>query len=167
VESGIHAGALIFALVLAAYSIGYSIGSPLLGYAKTALRYAGRIWALMYGGAIGPVIILMGIFPISEVAISLTFIMGLAIGFSGNVWLTSAQNIVPVSMRGRYFAIDGLLSFLGGPPAVAVGGVMVILLGVIHTFELSGIILLILAVVFSSFKSLWNLDGTKSPETSV
>ena len=100
----------------------------------------------------------------SFLAILLLFIVGLGIGFAGNVWLTSAQNIVPEKMRGRYFAVDGLLSFLGGPPAVAAGGVLVLLFGVIPVFKLSGFIILLFVLCFSLFRSLWKLDGTRVSE---
>ena len=155
---------LIYGAILAAYSIGYAIGSPLVTRSKWALRYAGKVWILVYGGSIGTSLLIMGIIPNSFLAILLLFIVGLGIGFAGNVWLTSAQNIVPEKMRGRYFAIDGLLSFIGGPPAVAAGGVLVLVFGIIPVFELSGLIILLFVFCFSLFRSLWKLDGTRMSE---
>ena len=85
--------------------------------------------------------------------------IGLALGFGNNVWLTSAQNLVPTTMRGRYFAIDGLLSFVGGPPSIAVGGILITIIGVSRVFELSGVLLLVSVLLFALMKSLWMLDG--------
>lgn len=165
VVNAVHSGSFVYGAILAAYAIGYSIGSPIVGRTKWALKYPGRIWELLYGAVIGTAIILMGVFPISYLAILFSSAMGLAVGFAGNVWLTASQNIVPERFRGRYFAIDGLISFIGGPPAVAAGGVLVLSLGIIHTFEISGIIMLISALGFSLIKSLWNLDGTGVKDT--
>jgi DHA3 family macrolide efflux protein-like MFS transporter len=164
VKAGIGASPFIYGTILAAYSVGYSIGSPLVPRSNLALKNAGKVWILIYGGSIGTVLLIMGILPDSLLGILLFLVMGLGTGFAGNVWLTSAQNIVPEKMRGRYFAVDGLLSFIGGPPAVAAGGVLVLLFGIIPVFELSGVIILLFVVCFSLFRSLWELDGTRIQE---
>jgi len=164
VVSGMRSGALIFGAILAAYAVGYAIGSPLVGRTEWALKHAGRAWVIIYGAVKGVLLLLMGILPNPYLAIILCFVLGLSTGFAGNVWLTSAQNIVPVKLRGRYFAVDGLFSFIGGPPAVAVGGVLVLLIGIIPVYELSGIIMLIAALGFTLSKSLWRLDGTRVAE---
>ncbi|MGC8505289.1 MAG: MFS transporter [Thermoplasmata archaeon] len=164
VKIGLTEGPFIYGAILAAYSIGYAIGSPLVARSKWALRYAGKVWILVYGGSIGTSLLIMGIIPNSFLAILLLFIVGLGIGFAGNVWITSAQNMVPEKMRGRYFAVDGLLSFIGGPPAVAVGGVLVLLFGIIPVFELSGSMILLFVLCFSLSRSLWKLDGTRMSE---
>jgi len=164
VKVGIGAGPFIFGTILAAYSIGYSIGSPLVSRFNLALKNAGKVWVLIYGGSTGTALLILGIFPDSLLGILLFLAIGLGTGFAGNVWLTSAQNIVPEKMRGRYFAVDGFLSFLGGPPAVAAGGVLVLVFGIILVFELSGVIVLVFVVCFSLFRSLWELDGTKMQE---
>ena len=160
VKTGLSAGPLVYGAILASYSIGYAIGSPLVAHSKWALTYAGKVWILVYGGSIGISLLIMGMTPDSFLAILLFFIVGLGIGFAGNVWITSAQNIVPEEMRGRYFAFDGLLSFIGGPRAVAAGGVLVLVFGVITVFKLSGLIILLFVLCFSLFRSLWKLDGT-------
>ena len=107
----------------------------------------------------GSLLVLLGLFPSTVIALGATLGIGLALGFGNTVWLTSAQNLVPTAMRGRYFAIDGLLSFVGGPPAIAVGGILIILIGITHVFELSGALMLVFALVFALMKSLWMLDG--------
>ena len=164
VKTGLGAGPFIYGAILAGYSIGFAIGSPLVSRSKRALKYAGKVWVLIYGGSIGASLLIMGIFLNSFLAVLLLLIVGLGTGFAGNVWLTSAQNIVPEKMRGRYFAVDGLLSFIGGPPAVAVGGVLVLVFGIVPVFELSGLIILLFVLIFSLFGSLWKLDGTGMPE---
>ena len=47
---------------------------------------------------------------------------------------------------------------MADPPAIAVGAVLLQAVGVSWTFELAGISMLILALVFGLMKSLWTLD---------
>ncbi|MDG7000641.1 MAG: MFS transporter [Nitrososphaerota archaeon] len=163
VSSGLHAGSLVYGEILASFAIGYAIGSTLVGRARWSLIYAGRVWTLVYGAGVGASLLLMSLFLYSILGILFYFIAGTCAGFAGNVWLTSAQNIVPAEMRGRYFAIDGLISFIGGPPAIAAGGVLVLTIHIIPLYELSGIIMVLSGVGFSLIKSLWMLNGT-SPQ---
>jgi len=62
-------------------------------------------------------------------------------------------------MRGRYFAIDGLISFMGGPPSVAVGGILITFIGISRVFLICGVFLLTSSVAFWFMKSLRNFDG--------
>lgn len=167
VKTGLGTGSIVYGAVLAANVVGYSIGVLLVGRTRWALRMAGKVWVLIYGAGIGAALLLMGLFPNSYLAAVFYFAAGLALGFGGNVWLTSAQNIVPVGLRGRYFAVDGLISFIGGPPAIAAGGVAVLLYGVIHVYLLAGIIMLIFAALFSAARSLWKLDGTAASDPTT
>jgi MFS family permease len=159
IASAIHSSSFVYGLVLAVYAAGYVFGSLIAGYLHV-LRHSGKIWVIVYGLCGGIFLLLLGIFPSILTAIFFNIAIGIAVGFSGNVWLTSAQNIVPSEMRGRYFAIDGVFSFLGGPPAIAVGAVVVSIVGITKTFELAGIFMVLSALVFLPMGSLWNLDGS-------
>ena len=64
-------------------------------------------------------------------------------------------------MRGGYFSLEGLLVVLSGPPAVAVGGILVLTLGVIQTFEFSGVLMSLFALGFTFVGSLRKLDRTE------
>ena len=162
VSVALKAGAFTFGAVLAAYVIGRAAGSLLVG--KTgALAHAGKVWILLYAGATGAFILVQGLFPSAAVAVASNLVMGVGTGFAGNVWLTSAQHLVPSPMRGRYFAVDGLLSFVGGPPAVVVGGLLVASVGVLPVYVGVGVLLLASGVVFAAMKDLWALDGRPVP----
>ncbi len=158
-------GAILFGVVLAAFVVGNATGSLLVG--KTgAIRHAGKVWVLCYGGGVGMLTLLMGAFPATPVAMAAIVAVGFAISFSGNVWLSSAQGLVPTAMRGRYFAVDGLLSFIGGPPSIATGGILIATFGVARMYEVVGVLMVISAAVFALMKNLWALDGrvkTESP----
>ena len=158
VDFALHGGAVLFGVVLAAYVIGSSMGSLLVGRTG-ALDHAGKVWVLLYGAGVGLFTLILGVFPSAPVAVVVSAAIGFAIGFSGNVWLSSSQALVPTAMRGRYFAIDGLLSFVGGPPSIAVGGILITTVGVTAVFEGVGALMLASAAVFALMRSLWALSG--------
>lgn len=157
VAEGIDASSLIFGAILASFAAGDVIGS-LLGGRLNLLRHSGKINVVLYGGVPGICILAMGIIPGAYTAISFIFIAGLSFGISVNLWLTTAHNIVPPNMRGRYFALDGVLSSLS-PIAIAAGAIAIEFLGILNDFILAGILILVFTLVFALMKSLWNLDG--------
>ena len=106
----------------------------------------------------------MGLFPSVYVALPLGFIIGLGIGISVNLWLTSAHNLVPDDMRGRYYALDGVLTSFN-PASIAAGAFLIAASGVLWDFIFSGVMMLVFTLVFGLMKSFWNLDGRASPET--
>jgi MFS family permease len=166
VTNALKAGALLYGGILAAFAAGGASGSLLSGRLPNSIAYAGKINILLWGALGGGLLIVLGLFPSGFIALVGTFVIGLGLGFGNNVWLTSSQNLVPTEMRGRYFAIDGLLSFIGGPPSIAVGGILITFFGISQVFVLSGAILLVFALIFALIKSLWILDG-RSDESKV
>ena len=164
VRETLHASAFYYAAIFAAFLTGMAGGSLLAGRLPRTLAYAGKANILAWGFAGGAFLALMGAVPVLPVALLAAGGMGAGIGFGVNVWLTTAQNIVPAEMRGRYFAIDGLLSFIGGPPSIAVGGVLIALMGITHVLLLSGGLVLGFSAAFVFVASLRNLDGrAKAP----
>ena len=160
VVEGLHAGSLVFGILLGTYSSGYVLGSFLTGRTR-GLRYAGRAWVVGYGGVGGACLVLMSSLPNLLVTLVATTVIGLAVGFSGTAWLTASQNLVPSDLRGRYFAIDGVLSFVSGPPAIAVGALLVSVLGSVETYFVAGGAMLVSALGFALLNPLWNLDGRR------
>jgi MFS family permease len=159
VTNVLNAGALLYGGILAAFAAGAAAGSLIAGRIASTITYAGKIIILFWGAAGGSLLALLGLFPSATVALSAVLGIGFVVGVGNNVWLTSAQNLVPTEMRGRYFAIDGLLSFVGGPPSIAVGGILITLIGISQVFELSAGLLLVFTLIFALIKSLWTLDG--------
>jgi MFS family permease len=159
VTSLLNAGAFLYGAILAIFAAGTAGGSLLAGKIPKAVAYAGKVNILLIGGVAGSILILLGFVPNTLIALIGVLGVGLGVGFANTVWLNAAQNIVPPSMRGRFFAIDGLLSFVGGPPAIAVGGILITLVGIAEVFEIAGAFLLASSLVFAFVKSLWSLDG--------
>jgi MFS family permease len=159
VTNTLKAGPLLYGIILAVFVAGGAAGSLLAGRFPITLAYAGKVSIVSWGALGGGLLLVLGLFPFADVAVGAALGIGLGLGFGNNIWLTSAQNLVPYEMRGRYFAIDGLLSFIGGPPSIAVGGILITLIGMAPVFVLSGVLLIVGAMVFALMKSLWNLDG--------
>lgn len=163
--TGIHANSLTYGFLLAAYAAGDVTGS-IVGGRLDLLKHSGKVNLLAFGGVPGACVLLMGLFPEAVAAVILAFIIGVSIGVMLNVWLTSAQNIVPKQMRGRYFALDGVLSSIG-PVAIAIGALVISVVGITSAYVISGIMLLLFTLAFSMMKSLWSLDGRSRDEISV
>lgn len=163
VARGLFADSLIYGLLLAVFAAGDVAGSLIPGRVDL-LRHTGKINIVIFGGVDGLCILLMGFFPSVYVALPLGFIIGLGIGISVNLWLTSAHNLVPDDMRGRYYALDGVLTSFN-PASIAAGAFLIAASGVLWDFIFSGVMMLVFTLVFGLMKSFWNLDGRASPET--
>lgn len=159
VYSGLKSSSLIFGGLLGAFSFGDVCGSIFSGK-YNLLRHTGKINVVLYGGVPGACILLTGILRLPIPSLFLFFIWGFAIGIAINLWLTSAHNLVPAEMRGRYFALDGLLASIS-PVSIAVGAILISRLGIIQTFLIAGVMLLVFSFVFAFSRSLWHLDGSK------
>lgn len=157
VAEGIRASSLVYGIILSSYAAGDVIGSLAAGRINM-LKHSGKINVVLFGGIPGLCILVMGLFPIAWIALLFTFIVGLSFGIMVNVWLTSAHNIVPPRMRGRYFAIDGVLSSIS-PVAISAGAAAIALFGILGDFIIAGSMMLVFTIVFASMKSLWTLDG--------
>jgi MFS family permease len=158
VAAGMHAGSLVYGIVVAMLAAGYVLGSLVSSFLRL-LAQAGKFWILIYGMGTGLTLIIMGLYPDVLTAIICALTIGTCSGVCGNIWITSAQNIVPSEMRGRYFAVDGLFSSIGGPPAIAAGSIVISTLGVGPTFAIAGVLMFAFATLFLSMRSLWHLDG--------
>lgn len=157
VALGLHGTPLVFGLILASMAAGDVIGSLFAGKVNL-VRHSGKINVVLYGGVPGACILLMGLFPVTVLAIILMFVAQFCLGVSINAWLTTAHNVVPQQMLGRYFALDGVLSSIS-PISIAVGALIISVMGIDGNYILSGVLLLIFTAVFAGMKSLWNLDG--------
>ena len=152
--------AFYYGALIAVFVAGGAVGALLAGRFPGTLKHSGKIFVISWGFLGGSLLLLVGFVPTLPVALVGLLGVGFGIGFGVNVWLTTAQNIVPTAMRGRYFAIDGLLSFVGGPPSIAVGGILVVSIGITKSFILSGAAIVAFSVAFVFVRSLWTLDGS-------
>lgn len=160
VYSGLRSSSLIFGGLLGAFSFGDVSGSIFSSRTKL-LKYTGKINVILFGGVPGLCILLAGIFHSPLVSLFLFFLWGFCIGTAINLWLTTAHNLVPREMRGKYFALDGLLSSIS-PASIAVGALLISYLGIIETFLVAGSMLMIFALLFSFSHSLWSLSGERA-----
>ena len=162
VARGLFDNSFIYGSILAVLAAGDVIGSLIPGRIDL-LRHTGKVNVILFGGVIGLCLLLMGLYPKPYVALASSFFAGLSIGISENLWLTTAHNIVPADMRGKYFALDGVLTSLS-PASIAVGALLIINFGILWDFIVSGIMMLIFSVIFGLMKSFWELDGRAQSE---
>ncbi len=159
VTGPLHGTALLYGILLASYSAGYAAGNVSVGRTR-GVAYAGKVWVVLYGAGSGILLVLIALYPVALPVLVSFGGVGFAVGFGGNVWLTTAQNLVPPSLRGRYFAVDALIGWLGNAPGIALGAVLVTTVGVVDLFLWAGLAMVLSSVLFGSFHSLWRLDGT-------
>ncbi len=159
--SGIHGNSLIYGLVLGVYPLGYVAGSLSGKYIN--LKYTGKIW-ILHGIISGISFIIMGIFPGDFTVVMFYIIIGISVGFSNNIWLTSAQNTVPAQMRGRYFATDNFFTSIFGPLSIVAGILLILFYGIIQTFIISGVIMVFFSLIFLFMKNTFNFNGNQKSD---
>lgn len=158
VATQLHLSAAGYGLFLAVGAAG-SIGGSLLVARTRAVARVGRSWILGYGLATGATTVVLALTHDLPLAL-LFFAVGATTGsLAGNAWLTAAQSIVPTELQGRYFALDGLLSWIALPAAEIVGGLVIGRWGIATAFLVAGVGLVASGAVALLGRSLWRLRG--------
>jgi MFS family permease len=158
----LHGSALVYGLFLAGGTLGGTLGTFLTAR-TSAIRHVGKVWVLIYGLACGAALTMLAFSTSPYLSFVLFFAFSLASSFGGNAWLTAAQTIVPSEMQGRYFGLDGILSYGVMPVAQVIGGVLITTVGITPTVEIAGIGLMVSGVLSLVGRNLWKLDGTVGP----
>jgi MFS family permease len=133
----LHQGAAGFGGITAATTAGFAIGALLPGRLRT--DHAPGIWVTSAWGSVGLFIIALAFTTNLVAAIGLEFAAGLLLSLGNTTWLSTVQRTVPDEYLGRYFATDEAGSFAMIPAALAVGGVLVLLIGISRAFLLAGV----------------------------
>lgn len=133
----LHQGATGFAILVAANTAGFAIGSILPG--RIGSDRAPGWWLLPTWGIVG--FFLVGLAWTSSLilAASFTAIAGALLSFGNTTWLSGVQRMVPDRFLGRYFATDEAGSFALIPAGVAVGGFLIFTFGIAWTYLIAGI----------------------------
>jgi len=151
----LHGSALTLGLLLAAMAFGNAAGALLVGR-TSAVRHAGKAWLFGYGVGAGSAILALAVYPEIYLAFVLFLLYGMATSFGGTSWLSAAQLLVPSEMLGRYFSVDGLISFGIMPIAEVAGGVLITFYGVREVFLVAGLGMIVSGLAFSQFRPLWH-----------
>lgn len=166
VAEALHGTAFIFGLFLATATGGMAAGS-LTGGKANAIRHAGKVWILVTGVGAGIALLALAFATNLWIALPLVFAFNLAMGFSGNTWLTAAQRLVPSEMQGRYFTIDALLSWVVIPVAQISGGFLIVSHGIIFAVEVAGIGLIVSGLLSLAGRNLWRLGVHEEPREAA
>jgi MFS family permease len=154
----LHQGAAGFAILVAASTGGFAVGALLPGRIGTS-RAPGP-WLLASWGSVGFLIVGMALTTSLPVAVALTVAAGTFLSIGNTTWLTGVQKTVPDEYLGRYFATDEAGSFAMIPAGVAVGGVLVLLIGISRSYLIAGVgaALLNLPLLLSSDVRRWGRE---------
>lgn len=133
----LHLGAAGFGLLVAATTGGFALGSVLPGRLHT--ERAPGAWLPFTWGIAGAFVLLLAFASTLAVASLFEFAAGLLLSFGNTTWLTGVQRTVPDEYLGRFFATDEAGSFAMIPAAFAVGGVLILYLGITPTFVIAGL----------------------------
>lgn len=158
----LHGNSLTYGVLIASLTVGFGLGSLFVGRTRS-VRYAGKVWIIFGGILPGAAALSFGLLLTVYAAVPTAVVFGLLTGFSGATWLTAAQIIVPSEMQGRYFALDGMLSWIGVPLAEIIGAVLIDAWGVVLTFELAALGLLTTGVLSLLSRKLWKLAVALDP----
>lgn len=157
----LHGTALTLGVLVALSALGQAVGALLVGR-TSALRHAGKAWLLAYGVGTGATILAIVLYPQVYLALVLFFVEGLVGSFGGTSWLSASQLLVPTEMQGRYFSVDGLISFGILPVAQITGGILITLYGVQRVFLLAGAGMVVTGSLFCLWPALWHW-GVRGP----
>ncbi|MFI5414093.1 MAG: MFS transporter [Candidatus Lutacidiplasmatales archaeon] len=133
----LHQGATGFGLVVAANTAGFAIGALLPGRLHT--ERAPGSWLPASWGLVGFCIIGLAFTSSLAVAVVLTLAGGALLSIGNTTWLSGVQRSVPDEYLGRYFATDEAGSFAMIPAGVAVGGVLVLVIGISRSYLFAGV----------------------------
>lgn len=147
----LSAGSWAYGAIIACQSLGYAIGSYMVGKLGT-VRHTGWTFALGWSFA---GLLIVGIAMVHEVAFVALFmsIIGILSGIANTTYISCVQQVVPNEMLGRFMSIDEVGSFAVIPLGQIVGGVLVMLAGIETTFAIAG-----LGVIVSSFATVLSRD---------
>lgn len=154
----LHQGATGFGVIVAANTAGFAIGALLPGRLHTAR--APGVWLPATWGLVGFFIIGLAFTTSLPIAVVLTLLGGTLLSIGNTTWLTGVQKSVPDEYLGRYFATDEAGSFAMIPAGVAVGGVLVLLIGISRSylFAGAGAALINLVLLFSPAVRRWGRE---------
>jgi hypothetical protein len=159
---GLHGSAATYGIFLAVSTAGTAAGSLLVGR-TTAVHHVGKVWVLGYGVVAGASLLALAFATNLWLSFPLVFTFSLASGFAGNTWLTAAQLMVPSEVQGRYFALDGLLSWGVLPISQIVGSLLIVSRGITFTLAIAGLGLLTSGLLSTLGRNLWNLGAGIGP----
>ncbi len=156
----LHQGAAGFGLLVAATTGGFAVGAVLPSRLHTD-RAPGLVLPFTWG-IVGLFIVGLAFTTSLSVAIVLEFLGGALLSIGNTTWLSGVQRTVPDAYLGRFFATDEAGSYAMIPAALAVGGVLILYLGISLTFILAGVGALLSNLILITSPDVWRWGRTGS-----
>jgi MFS family permease len=163
----LHQGGAGFGVIVAANTAGFAAGALLPGRIHT--ERAPGVWLPATWGLVGFFIIGLAFTSSLPIAAVLTLAGGTLLSIGNTTWLSGVQKVVPDQYLGRYFATDEAGSFAMIPAGVAVGGVLVLVIGISSSYIIAGAgaALLNLVLLFSPAVRRWGREERPTREITA
>ncbi len=133
----LHQGATGFSILVASNTAGFAIGAILPGRLHMDRRPG--FWVPLVWGITGFCIVGAALVHSLPIAVGLFLAGGMGLSLGNTTWLVGVQRSVPDEYLGRFFATDEAGSFAMIPAGLAVGGVLVVVLGIEWAYLIAGI----------------------------
>lgn len=147
--------AVVYGVLLASISLGVAFGSLLVGRLKT-VRYAG--WLFVVGIiSIGLLILAVASVRSAYFAVPLILSMGLIEGLVNTTFFSIVQLVVPNEVLGRVLSIDEVGSYAAVPLGQVAGGILTGSFGVISTYTVAGVGVLVTGIATLLLKDVRSL----------
>lgn len=140
----------IYGYLVAAIGVGMALGSILVGRIKGS-RYAGVLIGVSMFSA-GGVIILFAISNVLLISLTAGILAGITFGLINTVYFSTVQAIVPTEVLARVLSIDSVGSFSAIPAGLVIGGLLIHINGIVFTYIVSGVGLLVNGAVVLALK---------------
>ncbi len=140
----------IYGYLVAAIGIGMALGSLMVGRIRGS-RYAGVLIGVSMFSA-GGIIILFAMSNFLVVSLIAGMLAGLTFGLINTVYFSTVQAIVPTEILARVLSIDSVGSFSAIPAGLIVGGILIHINGIVFTYIVSGIGLLVNGAIVLALK---------------
>ena len=151
----LNAGASFYGYFLASIGLGLAAGSLMVGRLG-AVRFAGKLFVLAslgFGvGTIGLVLIRSTL-----LAIAIAASLGILLGLLNTTFYSIIQLVVPNEVLGRVLSVDEVGSYAAIPLGQVAAGVLIQSTGIVSTYLVAGIGIVLTSVVGAFLKDMRNL----------
>lgn len=151
----LNAGASFYGYFLASIGLGLAAGSLLVGRLG-AVRFAGKLFVLAslgFGaGTIGLVLTRSTL-----LAIAIAASLGILLGLLNTTFYSIIQLVVPNEVLGRVLSVDEVGSYAAIPLGQVAAGVLIQSTGIVSTYLVAGIGIVLTSVVGAFLKDMRNL----------
>jgi MFS family permease len=152
----LNASASFYGYFLASIGFGLAVGSLLAGRIR-AVKFAGKLFifaSLGFGLATVSLVVVRNAF----FAIAIAASLGILLGLLNTTFFSIVQLVVPNEVLGRVLSVDEVGSYAAIPLGQIAAGIMIQSTGIVSTYLLAGVGIIVTAVAGAFLRDLRNLQ---------